>query len=322
MKKKSQLKLFAFFTIWIFACITAVAKDRIIVAQDGSGDYRTVQAAINAVPDHSSHTVTIFIKKGTYKEKITLPEAKTNITLIGESRDETIITYDDFAQKPDSTGKNIGTSGSSSFFVYGNDFSAVNLTFQNSAGPVGQAVAMRVTGTRAYFQNCRFLGFQDTLYTHGFGTVELYRDCYIEGTVDFIFGAATAWFEDCSIFCKKGGGYISAAATPDTVKYGYVFYNCRVAGDAPAHTVYLGRPWRPYAKTVYIKCDLGDRIIPAAWLEWSNKDNHSTTYYARYGNKGDNSLNPPDWTHMLTDQEAKQYQRKQVLGGWDPHVVK
>lgn len=298
------------------------AKDKIVVAQDGSGDYRTVQAAINAVPDHSINICTIFIKNGTYKEKLTVPEGKNHITMIGESRDKTILTYDDFASKPDASGKNIGTSGSSSVFIFGNDFTAVNITFQNSAGPVGQAVAMRVTGTRAYFQNCAFLGFQDTLYTHGFGTVEFYRDCYIEGTVDFIFGAATSWFENCSIFCKKGGGYVSAAAQPDSVKYGYVFNNCHLSGNAAPQAFALGRPWRPYAKTVYLNCDLGDRISAKGWQEWSNEKDLSTTYYAEYKSKKNVTPQRPAWTHQLTDEEAAVYTPANVLGGWVPKVVK
>lgn len=315
-------KLILSFIALVMVLSTASAKNKIVVAQDGSGDYRTVQAAINAVPDHSDKTITIFIKNGTYKEKLTLPEAKTHVTMIGESREKTILTYDDFASKPDSAGKNIGTSGSASFFIYGNDFTAVNITFQNSAGPVGQAVAVRVTGTRVYFQNCAFLGSQDTLYTHGFGSRQFYRDCYIEGTVDFIFGASTAWFENCSIFCKKGGGYATAAATPDSIKYGYVFMKCRLSGDAAPQAFYLGRPWRPYAKTVFINCDLGDRISAKGWQQWSNSENLSTTYYAEYKSKSTVEAERLPWTHQLTDDEAAVYTPSTVLSGWVPKVIK
>lgn len=296
------------------------AQKRIVVAQDGSGNYKTVQQAIDAVADHSTQVTEIFVKKGTYKERVVVPITKNNITLIGEDAITTVLTFDNYALRLDSAGKALGTSRTASFYVYGSGFTAKNITFENSAGPVGQALAIYVKGDKAAFFNCRFLGFQDTIYTNGGGTREYYKDCYIEGTTDFIFGAATALFEDCNIFCKKGGAYISAASTLDTTRYGYVFMHCHITGSAPDYSFSLGRPWRPYAKVVYLYCDLGQVIKPEGWDNWHGTESDKTAYYAEFKNTGPGFQ--PDkriaWSHQLTDDEAKIYTKKLILAGWDP----
>jgi len=295
------------------------AQSTITVAQDGSGKFKTVQEAINAVPDNNAKETVIYIKKGVYKEKLILPASKEHVTLKADDPMQTIITYDDYASKKDSAGKNIGTSGSASFHLYGKYFSAYNITFANSSGPVGQAVAAWVGGDRTYFYNCRFLGFQDTLYTSGANTVQCYTKCYIEGTVDFIFGAATAWFEECRIFCKNTG-YITAASTLENVKYGYVFNKCTITGELPTQSHFLGRPWRPFAKTVFMNCDLSKQIKSEGWQIWSNKENLKTTFYAEYNNHGEgaDTLKRADWTHQLDKKEAADYTMKNVLQGWNP----
>jgi pectinesterase len=311
-------KLFALLCLSWLLIGRALAYD-FVVAQDGSGNYRTVQEAFNAVPDFRKKVTTIFIKKGVYKEKLVLAGSKNLVKIIGEDLTKTVLTYDDYNQKKNIFGEDKGTSGSSSIYIYGGDFSAENITFQNSSGPVGQAVAVWVAGDKARFKNCRFLGFQDTLYTYGYGSRQYYKDCYIEGTVDFIFGSSTAWFEDCTIFCKQNG-YVTAASTPDSTRYGYVFKNCKITGDAPAGSFYLGRPWRPYAKTVYINCDLGPQIKPEGWDHWGNENNKKTAYYAEYQNKG-KGFQPKQrvpWSHQLTDEEVKQYTRDKVLRNWNP----
>ena len=197
-----------------------------VVAQDGSGDFFTVQEAINAVPDFRKDVrTTILIRKGTYKEKLIIPESKINISLIGE--DGAILTYDGFANKKNVFGENMGTSGSSSCYIYAPDFYAENITFENSSGPVGQAVVCFVSADRVYFKNCRFLGFQDTLYTYSKQSRQYYEDCYIEGTVDFIFGWSTAVFNRCHIHSKRDG-YVTAPSTDKGKKYGYVFYDCKL----------------------------------------------------------------------------------------------
>lgn len=301
--------------------LKATVKPDFIVAKDGSGNFKTIQEAINAVPDFRKNITVIFIKKGIYKEKLILPASKTMVSFVGESRDETILTYDDYAQKKNVFGEEKGTSGSSSFYIYGSGFSAENLTFENSSGPVGQAVALWAGGDKLSFNNCRFLGFQDTLYTYGAGNRQFYQNCYIEGTVDFIFGAATAWFEKCTLYAKKSG-YLTAASTPDTTKYGYVFNHCKVIGDAPEGSFYLGRPWRPYAKTAFLHCEISPLIHTEGWDNWGKKSNEETTSYVEYKNtgKGADPKNRVKWMKQLNDTEAKAYTYAIVFKGWTPEM--
>lgn len=298
---------------------TEADKYDFIVAQDGSGNFKTVQQAIDAVPDMRKKITTIFIKKGIYKEKLILAGSKQMVKFIGEDVNKTILTYDDWAQRKNRFGEDIGTSGSSSFFIYGDNFSAENITFQNSAGPVGQAVAVWAAGDRMAFKNCRFLGFQDTLYTFGRGSRQYYKDCYIEGTVDYIFGSSTAVFEDCELFCKKSG-YVTAASTPDTTKFGYVFLNCKIRGDAPEGSFFLGRPWRPYAKVVFINSDMSNVINAKGWDNWGKESNEKTTYYAEYKNKGAGFK--PDrrvpWSHQLAEIQVRDYTLDKIFRGWVP----
>ncbi|WP_242696009.1 pectinesterase family protein [Desertivirga brevis] len=294
-------------------------KKQIVVALDGSGDFKTVSAAINSVPDNNSSTIVIYIKNGIYKEKLTIPKLKTNIALVGEDVNKTILTYDDYASKKDKAGKDIGTSRSASVFVLCNDFVAENITFENSSGPVGQALAMSVGGDKVFFKNCRFLGFQDTIYTSGGNTRQYFYKCYIEGTVDFIFGAAIAVFDECEIFCKRSG-YITAASTPEGQKFGYVFRECKITGSAPDNSFFLGRPWRPYARVVFLKCDLPALIKAEGWDNWRKESNEQTAFYAEYKNKG-KGFQPNKrvkWSKQLTKEEAKEYSTTNIFGGWNP----
>lgn len=293
-----------------------------VVAQDGSGDFTTVQAAINAVPDYRKAGPTrIYIKKGMYKEKIVIAESKQNVQLIGE--DGAVLTYDDYAQKPNIFGEGKGTSGSGSIYIFGPDFFAENITFENTSGPVGQAVACHVAGDRAVFRHCRFLGFQDTLYTFGENTREYYEDCYIEGTIDFIFGKATAVFNRCELRSKRTGGFLTAPATPQGSNYGYVFYDCKLTADdgVEAGSVWLSRPWRPYGKTVFIRCEMGQHIRPEGWNNWGKTDNERTAYYAEYQcyGKGADTSRRVAWSHQLKDANA--YVMTNILkgaDGWNP----
>lgn len=311
------------FALCLIACfVTAIAADKkadFVVAADGSGDFKTVQQAINAVPDFRKNITVIFIKNGIYKEKLVLAGSKARIKFVGESVEKTILTYDDYNAKKNVFGEDMGTSGSSSFYIYGDEFSAENITFQNSSGPVGQAVAVWVAGDKVQFKNCRFLGYQDTLYTYGYKSRQYYKDCYIEGTVDFIFGSSTAVFENCEIFCKKSG-YITAASTHDSTKYGYVFMDCRITGNGGSGSFYLGRPWRPYAKTVFIRCDMGEFIHPDGWNNWGKESNEKTAYYAEYKNTGAGYIPKKrvSWSHQLTENEVKEYEIEKIFDGWLP----
>lgn len=287
-----------------------------VVAKDGTGNYTTVQEAISNVPDFRKVRTTIFIKKGSYKEKLILPASKTNVSFIGEDLENTILTYDDYASKKNRFNEEIGTTGSTSFFIFGDGFTAENITFENAAGPVGQAVAVRIDGDMVAFKNCRFLGFQDTLYPHSETSRQYYQGCYIEGTVDFIFGWSTAVFDRCTIF-SKDHGYVTAPSTNENAKYGFVFLNCKITGSASEHSVYLGRPWRPNAKAAFIQCELDRNIKPEAWHNWNKPNSEETTYFAEYKNIGPGAQGTRvKWSHQLTASEVQNYTIGNILGEW------
>jgi len=304
-------------TLFVFCGILSAKAWDFVVAQDGSGDFVTVQDAINAVPDFRKNRTTIFIKKGIYKEKLVLAASKTNVSFIGEDLTETVLTYDDFASKKNRFGEEMGTTGSTSFYIFGEGFTAENITFENSAGPVGQAVAVRIDGDKVAFRNCRFLGNQDTLYPHGERSLQYYKNCYIEGTVDFIFGWSTAVFEECTIFCKDHG-YITAPSTLEETPFGFVFLKCEVTGGAPQASFYLGRPWRPYGKSVFVNCRLKNQIKPEGWHNWGDPEKEKTAFFAEYNNSGpgSNAEGRVPWAHQLNKEEAGKYTVLNILGEW------
>ena len=290
-----------------------------VVAKDGSGDFFTIQEAINAVPDfRKEKRTTILVRKGVYKEKLVVPECKLNVSLIGEKG--AVLTNDDYASKKNCFGENMSTSGSSTCYIYGPDFYAENITFENTAGRVGQAVACFIQGDRAYFKNCRFLGNQDTLYNYGKESRQYFENCYVEGTVDFIFGWSTVLFKDCVIH-SVGDGYVTAPATDKGKKYGYVFVNCQLTGAPEATKVYLSRPWRPYGQAVYIQCSLGKHIVPEGWNNWGKKENEKTAFFAEYQNTGEGAAveGRASYGHQL--KNLKDYQVEDIFSGtdgWNP----
>jgi pectinesterase len=302
---------------------TKTPKDdtNIIVAQDGTGDFTKIQDAVNAGKAFPDDRITIFVKNGVYYEKVKIYSWNPKITLIGESREKTIITYDDYFNKIN-IGRN-STFHTYTVLVEGNDFFAKNLTIQNSSGEVGQAVALNVNANRVVFTNCSFLGNQDTLYTSGEGTKNYFKDCYIEGTTDFIFGDATVLFEDCIVKSKKNS-YITAASTPENTAFGYVFKNCKLIADESTDAVYLGRPWRIYAKTVFINCEMGKQIKSEGWHNWSKPEAEKTTFYAEYKCSGEGFQ--PDkrvsWSHQLRKSEKKRYTIENILGVEFSKIIK
>lgn len=286
-------------------------KYDMVVAKDGSGDYKYIQDAIDACRAFTPVHLTIFIKNGEYKEKLLIPNWVTDISLIGESADSTIITYDDHAGK----GK-MGTFDSYTVKVEGNDIYVENITIENTAGEVGQAVALHIEGDRCVFRRCRFLGDQDTMFASGENSRQYYVDCYIEGTTDFIFGPATAFFENCEIRSKKNS-YITAASTADWVAHGYVFKNCKLTANEGVDEVYLGRPWRDFAQTAFLNCEMGDHILPEGWHNWSRPEAERTTFYAEYNCSGP-GYQPEkrvDWAHQLSKEEAAEYTLENVFAG-------
>ncbi|MFC0876745.1 pectinesterase family protein [Saccharicrinis sp. FJH2] len=306
--------LFALLTVLILISAKTAAADKyeMVVAQDGSGDFSTIQEAIDATKAFPPQRITIFIKNGIYNEKVRVPSWNNKLSLIGESAEHTIITYDDFFRKID-RGRN-STFMTYTLLVEADDFYAENLTIINSAGQVGQAVALHVEGNRCTFKNCKIKGNQDTLYAAGQNSKQYYDSCYIEGTTDFIFGAATAVFNACTIH-NLSNSYITAASTPQGRIYGYVFMNCKITAEPNVKSAYLGRPWRPYAKVVFMNCDLGHHIASAGWKQWSNKENLTTTYYAEYNNSGSgaNASERVSWSHQLSNKEAKKYTIKKIF---------
>ena len=291
----------------------------LVVAKDGSGDFFTVQDAINAVPDYRKNSrTTILVKEGTYKEKVIIPSCKNAISLIGKGNVK--ISFDDYASKPNIFGEEKGTSGSSSCYIYAPDFYAENITFENSSGPVGQAVACFVSADRAYFKKCRFLGFQDTLYTYGKGCRQYYDECYIEGTVDFIFGWSVAVFNRCHIH-SVGNGYLTAPSTDKGQKYGYAFYDCDITANDGVEKVYLSRPWRPYAKAVFIRCNMGRHILPEGWNNWRKVENEKTVFYAEYQSKGEGAAPKKRAAYSKQLKSLAGYSMEEVLSGsdgWNP----
>ncbi len=279
---------------------TAHSQYDIVVAKDGSGNYTTVQAAVNAAPANSAARTEIYIKNGTYYEVITVPTNKKNLTFIGQSLTGTVLTYNNAANKINpATGQPYGTSNSASTFINGAGFYALNLTFSNTASPsLGQAVAVRSTADKVIFKNVRFLGNQDTYFAHSGRSY--HEGCYFEGTTDFIFGAAIAFFENCNIY-SKGGTSITAASTEQYVQYGFVFNNCRITGAGNAITD-LGRPWRPYASVTFRNTNMSAAIKVAGWNDWGNAANRATARFSEYSNSGSGYVpaSRPSWVHILT----------------------
>lgn len=276
-------------------------QDTIVVSRDGTGNFRTLQEAIESARAFMDYTVTIYVKNGVYKEKVIVPSWVENIDIIGEDRDKTIITYDDHANI-----NKMGTFRTYAVKVEGSDITFKNLTIENNAAQLGQAVALHTEGDRLKFINCRILGNQDTIYTGAKFTRLYFKDCYIDGTTDFIFGPSTALFEDCIIHSKRNS-YVTAASTPKEAKYGYVFKHCKLTAEPGVDKVYLGRPWRPYAYTLFIECELGKHIVLAGWHNWGKQSNEETARYMEYKNTGEgaNASERVAWSKQLTKKEAE-----------------
>lgn len=299
--------------------------DTLVVSRDGTGEFRTIDEAIEVCRAFMDYTKVIYVKKGVYKEKLIIPSWLTNITICGEDRDHTIITWDDHANikmpiggldsETAVKGKPMGTFRTYTLKVQGSYITLKNITIENNAARLGQAVALHTEGDHILVQNCRLLGNQDTVYTGVAGTRIAFYDCYIEGTTDFIFGPSIAWFENCEIHSKINS-YITAASTPAGQQYGYVFHKCRLTASPEATQVYLGRPWRPYAYTLFIDCEMGKHIRPEGWHNWRNAKNEQTARYYEYGNHGPGAFTKgrAPWTHQLSKKEAAKITIANVMG--------
>jgi pectin methylesterase-like acyl-CoA thioesterase len=300
--------------------------DTLFVARDGTGEFRNINEAIEVCRAFMEYHKVIFVKKGTYKEKLVIPQWLTNIEICGEDRDNTIITWDDHANifyAP--TGKGMGTFRTFTLKIQGSKITLKNITVENNSARLGQAVALHTEGDRLTFINCRFLGHQDTIYTGNAKTRLFFKDCYIEGTTDFIFGPSTAWFEGCDIFCKANS-YITAASTPQDVPFGYIFNNCRITCDKGVDKVYLGRPWRDYGYTLFMNCELPREIRPEGWHQW-RPEAVKTARYMEYNNRGEGAATDQrvPWSRQLTKKEAQQITLERVFtinDNWNPPYAK
>lgn len=321
--------------------------DTLFVARDGTAEFRNITEAIEVCRAFMEYHKVIFVKNGTYKEKIIMPQWLQHIEICGEDRDQTIITYDDHAniamdgrlwpaqisEQLMAMGNRpkLGTFRSFTVRVDANDITFKNITIENNAARLGQAVAVHTQGDRIQFVNCRLLGNQDTVYTGMPNTRIYFLDCYIEGTTDFIFGPSIAWFQDCTIHSKKNS-YVTAASTLKGQKYGYVFKNCRLTAAEGIDKCYLGRPWGAYAKTVFIDCELGAHILPEGWHDWERPgkpDSKKNSFYAEYGSTGPGAVGKASsgksgssasrvkWSHSLSASLAALYTPEKVFSRRD-----
>lgn len=318
--------IIALFAVMASICSFGANKydnpDTLFVSRDGTCEFRNIEDAIEVCRAFMEYHKVIFVKKGVYKEKLIIPSWLTNIEICGEDRDNTIITFDDHANIHDTSkagSPKLGTFRTYTLKIEGQDITIKNITVENNAARLGQAVALHTEGDRLLFLNCRFLGNQDTVYTGVGGTRMVFKDCYIEGTTDFIFGPSTAWFENCDIFCKINS-YITAASTPKDVKYGYVFNNCHVTLAEGVDKMFLGRPWRPYAYTLFMNCDLPKGIRDIGWHNWGNAENEKTARYYEYNNRGEGASPSTRvaWAPQLAKKEAQKVTLQAVLGDWQP----
>jgi len=300
---------------------SATCPVNLVVAADGSGRFKTVQEAIRSASAGSrTQPVVIHIKPGIYRELICVQREKRFFRLVGDEPEKTILTYNLQANLPGPDGQPIGTFSTPSTTIAADNFTAENITFENSAGAVGQALAIRVDGNRAVFRNCRFLGWQDTILLNR--GRQYFENCTIVGHVDFIFGAATAWFEKCQIHCL-GNGYITAASTPAEQPFGFIFSNCKITGDKPEAQTWLGRPWRIYASTIFLNTEMSGGIRPEGWNDWEKPEAHKTARYAEFNSTGSGGSPKQrvDWAKQLTEAEAAAITPEKVLGGsdgWNP----
>ena len=312
-----MLKL-TFFCLLLSVLSFAADKYDFVVASDGTGNYTSIQKAIDACKAFPESRVTIFVKNGIYYEKVLVPSCNSHLSIVGESADKTIISYDDYFDK-------INRGRNSTFYTYtlkveANDFHLENITVENTAGPVGQAVALHVEGDRCVFINCRFWGNQDTVYAAGRFARQCFTNCFIEGTTDFIFGEATAVFESCELHCKSNS-FITAASTPEGKPFGFVFLNCKITAASGVNKVYLGRPWRSFAKVTFLNCEMGSFITSDGWDNWSKPENEQTVVFAEFDNSGSGAdlSKRVAWSLKLKEQEALSYTKENIFAplGWE-----
>src|SRR6056300_890320 len=310
-----------FLTFFLLAGLSAFGQnkiDTIYVAKDNKAKFTNIQQSINSIRAFLDHKTVVRIAPGVYNEKIVIPSWCQNVQLLGEDSENTVIEFADFSGKV-VDGVKLSTFTSYTILVQGKGIQIKNMTVKNASCNQGQAVALHVEGDQFSAINAHILGCQDTLYLGAALSRQYYQNCLIEGTTDFIFGSSTAFFENCTIKSLKNS-FITAASTPKENRYGMVFYKCTLTAKEGIDTVHLGRPWRPYASTVFIQTTMGSHIVPKGWDPWDgdktfpNKD--KTAYYAEYKSEGCGAASKErvHWSHQLTKSESLMYRKNQVLG--------
>ena len=325
MKKFLSLFVFLLSASLLFAASPGY-RDTLVVAGDGTGDCTTFTEAFEQCRAFMDYEVHILVRPGIYREKVVVPAWLQNIIVEGEDAASTILLWDDHANLP--AGGLLGEQKMGTFRTYtlrvdGCGITFRNLTIQNEAPQLGQAVALHTEGDRIAFYGCRILGHQDTVYAAGHHARCLFVDCYIEGTTDFIFGPATVWFEGCTLHCLRNS-YLTAASTPADVAYGFVFDHCTITYAEEVTHMLLGRPWRDHASTLFLCSDLGDRIAPEGWAPWDVEDPARTVRYSEYrctGSSASTSGRVP-WLRPLTRRQASKITRRHVFGDWNPKIEK
>jgi pectinesterase len=310
-----------------FAVLSGKAQDTpsnpgSLVAADGSGQFTSIQDAINAAPQTSTAASpwTIRVRNGSYHELVYIQREKHFLRLVGEDPMHTTVSFGLYASMPAADGKPIGTFHTPTVWIDADDFAAENMTIENSALRKGQALALRVDGDRDSFRNCRFLGWQDTILANR--GRQYFSGCSIRGAVDFIFGGATSFFDRCEIDCA-GTGYITAASTPLDQPFGFVFSDCRITGDGEDVHTYLGRPWRAFANVIFLRTQMSGVVLPEGWNNWKAPDRERTSRFVEIGSTGLGARPAArvTWSKKLTDHDAEQVTVAKVLGGadgWNP----
>ena len=315
-----------------------------IIARDGSGDFTSIQAAINAIPMNHRQPTILLVRMDEYHEKVVVN--KDNVRIIGEARDRTVITHSGCAHDLNDEGKEKGTFLSYTFLVTGRNVEVENITIRNDAGDgsvAGQAVAVYAAGDRGVWRNVRMIACQDTLFCgptmpkvakdalprlvpEGVLSVgdcplvlgrQYFEDCFIQGDVDFVFGPYACWFERCTLHMNKRGGFYTAANTPEQAPYGLVFHQCHLTGDCEAGQAYLGRPWRKFAHTIFLHCEMDECVAPEGFQDWGdNKITRRCDEYGTTGARADQAPRHPG-AARLTDEEAALLTVREVIGGYD-----
>jgi pectinesterase len=304
----------------IVSSLSVFSQKTITVSKDSSGDFKTVQAAIDAIPSPNKVPVTIIVKAGIYKETVQVDSGKNFITLKGDPKNKTLITFSNHSGSILYSGDTLNIMNCASFLIYANDFHAENIHFENKAGfYAGPAVAVRAEGNRISFRRCLITGSRNVLFLSGAGVKHYFENCFIQGTTDFIFGAATAVFKKCRIH-NKTNSHITAASTRSSIPFGFVFFDCDLTADEGLNNVSLGRPWAPNASVTYINCVMGNHIIPEGWNNWKNPLNEATARFAEYKSKGpgSNATARVKWSRQLSDTEVKKFSLQNILGNWIP----